>query len=103
MNLLSCNLDIPVIALGGAGHPDHVVNVLTETGVSGAAIGNMLHYSEHSVSFIKSRLINAGLDIRYDSESHYQDFPNTEDGRVGRQDEDKLQQSIYDYVEGKIL
>lgn len=103
VNSLSRNLDIPVIALGGAGHPDHVATVLTKTGASAAAIGNMLHYTEHSVSFIKSRLMNAGLDVRYDSESDYQNLPNMEDGRIGRQDEDKLRQSIYEDVDKEIL
>lgn len=100
---LARNLDIPVIALGGAGHPDHVADVLLKSAASAAAIGNMLHYTEHAVSFIKARLINAGLDIRYDSKSDYRDLPATQEGRVGRQDEDTLLQSIFDYAGNDVI
>lgn len=55
---------IPVIASGGGGTPEHMVEVLTEGHADAALIASMLHYGEYTISEIKSYLIERGLPIR---------------------------------------
>lgn len=51
-------LPVPLIALGGAGHPSHFEDALSIEGVSAAAAGNYFHFFEHSVLLTKQYLLN---------------------------------------------
>ena len=55
---------IPVIASGGAGHPDHLYDVLTTGKADAALIASMVHYGDYTVSGIKQNLHDRGLKIR---------------------------------------
>lgn len=52
------HLHIGLIASSGYGQPSHIHEVF-KTGVEGVALGNALHYREHSVSQIKAALRSA--------------------------------------------
>lgn len=39
------NVNVPVIAHGGAGNFDHVYKVINETGISGVSLSSLFHYS----------------------------------------------------------
>lgn len=54
---------VPIIALGGCGTADDVVNLFKKTRAS-AAIGNILNYTEHSIANIKNALIREQLSVR---------------------------------------
>jgi cyclase len=55
---------VPVIASGGAGTPEHFVNVLT-TGKADAAIAaSVFHYNKYPIPIVKNYLCNAGVPIR---------------------------------------
>jgi len=54
---------IPVIASGGAGELDHLVEAL-ETGADAVLCASILHYGRFTVAQIKERLAQAGVPIR---------------------------------------
>ena len=55
---------VPVIASGGAGKPQHLLQVLTEGGADAALVASMVHYGDYSVSQLKQYLHDQGLKIR---------------------------------------
>ncbi len=63
---LSEILDIPVIASGGAGNAEHIVEVLSpEGGCADAALAaSIFHYGEVKIPELKSMLADAGIPVR---------------------------------------
>lgn len=55
---------IPVIASGGAGHPGHLYDALTEGGASAVLLSSLLHYGDYTVAQIKEYLSAQGLPMR---------------------------------------
>ena len=55
---------VPVIAMGGVGNWQDLVDGLTEGGASAVAAGNIFHYTEHSTKKAKEFMIEAGLPVR---------------------------------------
>ena len=64
INSVVRSVDIPVIALGGAGEYDDFVKVVVETGVSAVAAANIFHFREMSERFIKRAMARANIAIR---------------------------------------
>ena len=64
INLTTNLVNIPIIAMGGAGNSQHFVDVLDNTKVSGVAAGNMFHFLEHSTAISKAYLKNNFNNIR---------------------------------------
>jgi len=62
--LISRTASIPVIASGGAGLPEHVLEVFTETDASAALIASMVHYQRYTVQHIKDYLAERGVPVR---------------------------------------
>jgi cyclase len=62
--LISDNVDIPVIASGGAGTPEHLRDVLTLGRADAALIASMVHYGTYTINEIKSYLAKSGVKIR---------------------------------------
>ena len=62
--LISSNVNIPVIASGGAGTPEHLFQVLDEDRADAALIASMTHYGEYSIKEIKSYLHGKGIKVR---------------------------------------
>ena len=62
--LISQNVNIPVIASGGAGTPAHLVDVLTQGAADAALIASMVHYGTYTISDIKSFLDDRGVKVR---------------------------------------
>lgn len=54
---------VPVVAHGGAGTLDDIVQV-AKLGVDGVAIAGVLHYNRLTVKDIKQHLINNGVEVR---------------------------------------
>lgn len=63
-SLISGNVNIPVIASGGAGEPRHLKDVLTEGNADAALIASMVHYGTYTVSGIKTYLNDSGIKVR---------------------------------------
>jgi cyclase len=57
-------VSIPVIACGGAGTPDHFLDVLRETRALAVAAGNIFHFKENAYPNAKAFLRGALGDIR---------------------------------------
>jgi cyclase len=55
---------IPVIASGGAGTPQHLVDVLTTGKADAALVASMVHYGTYTVGAIKSEMVKAGVPVR---------------------------------------
>jgi imidazole glycerol-phosphate synthase subunit HisF len=96
-------VNLPVIAMGGAGHPEHVREVLSRSSVSAAAVGNMLHYSEHSVAVIKQYLAAHGIDIRRDAEARYEHVEIDKDGRVAKLPDDVLAHAVFEFIPKEVI
>ena len=62
--LISSNVNIPVIASGGAGVPEHLFEVLEDDRADAALIASMTHYGTYSIRDIKEYLHNKGIKVR---------------------------------------
>jgi len=62
--LISTNVRIPVIASGGGGTPEHIVDVLTRGKADAALIASMVHYRYYTISEIKTYLHTHGVKAR---------------------------------------
>jgi len=62
--LISENVDIPVIASGGAGKPEHLSAVLTTGKADAALIASMVHYGTYTISEIKKFLDSRAIKVR---------------------------------------
>ena len=55
---------VPVIASGGAGGLDHMVEVLAETGVSAVLAASIFHFGRHTIGEAKRAIAAAGIPVR---------------------------------------
>ncbi|MBU1184538.1 MAG: imidazole glycerol phosphate synthase subunit HisF [Proteobacteria bacterium] len=62
--LISIQVRIPVIASGGAGKPEHLLDVLTRGKADAALIASMVHYRTYSIAEIKGFLHERGVKTR---------------------------------------
>jgi cyclase len=62
--LISGHVHIPVIASGGAGTPEHLVDDLTTGRADAALIASMVHYNIYTISDIKTFLASKGIPVR---------------------------------------
>jgi imidazole glycerol-phosphate synthase subunit HisF len=62
--LISSHVGIPVIASGGAGKPEHLLDVLTRGKADAALIASMVHYRTHTIPGIKTFLHDHGVKTR---------------------------------------
>lgn len=61
---VSLNVDIPVIASGGVGHWDHMVEGIKTGRADAVSAANIFHFHEQSTKLAKDHLQKAGLDVR---------------------------------------
>ena len=59
---ISNTVDVPVIASGGVGAPDHMVAV--RAGADAVLAASIFHYGEHSVGEVKDAIAGAGIPVR---------------------------------------
>lgn len=62
---VSSNVNIPVIASGGAGSMEHFREVFCNTGCSAALAASIFHFGEIAIPELKRYLINEKISIRY--------------------------------------
>ena len=57
-------LDIPVIASGGVGTLEHLVEGVTEGGADAVLAASIFHFGEHTVGEAKEAMAAAGIEVR---------------------------------------
>lgn len=62
--MISEAVEVPVIASGGGGTPDHLADVLSEGKADAALIASMVHSGEYTVGSIKAALKEKGIAVR---------------------------------------
>lgn len=62
--LISSAVQIPVVASGGAGTPEHLVEALTIGKASAALVASIVHSGEYTVADLKEVLKNNGVAVR---------------------------------------
>jgi cyclase len=56
-------VDVPVIASGGAGALEHLVDAL-RSGADAALAASIFHFGEHTIAEAKRKLAEAGVAVR---------------------------------------
>jgi len=97
------SVSVPVIALGGAGHPEHLRAVLAETGAAAAAAGNMLHFTEHSVAVCKAYLRAHGVDVRLSPRDEHGAAGFDADGRMAKRPDESLSAMRFEHHPKEII
>lgn len=62
--LVAESVTIPVIASGGAGSPQHMVDAVTKGRATAALIASIVHYGEYTIPQIKEEMKKAGVQTR---------------------------------------
>jgi cyclase len=57
-------VEVPVVASGGAGNPEHLRAVLAEAGASAALAASIFHYRQYSIRDTKEYLAQRGVCVR---------------------------------------
>ncbi|MEX2214558.1 MAG: imidazole glycerol phosphate synthase subunit HisF [Phycisphaeraceae bacterium] len=57
-------VDVPVVASGGCGSPEHIRQVLAETRADAALAASIFHYGEYSIGETKKYLMSRGVPVR---------------------------------------
>jgi imidazole glycerol-phosphate synthase subunit HisF len=60
-------VSIPVVASGGAGHPEHLYRVLTDGKADAALAASIFHYNEFTIPATKAYLAERGVPVRITS------------------------------------
>jgi cyclase len=57
-------VDVPVIASGGAGSLDHLVDAVAQGGADAVLCASIFHYGQYTVREAKERMRAAGIAVR---------------------------------------
>jgi cyclase len=57
-------VSVPVIASGGAGNAEHMVNAVMQGGADAVLAASIFHFGELSVGEVKATMANAGIPVR---------------------------------------
>ena len=61
---IAAAVEVPVVASGGAGKPEHFVEVFNKTNCDAAIVAGMIHSKEYTISQIKEVMNKAGIPTR---------------------------------------
>ncbi|MGE0254662.1 MAG: imidazole glycerol phosphate synthase subunit HisF [Alphaproteobacteria bacterium] len=64
VRMLADALAVPVVAMGGVGEWQHLVDGVVDGHADAVAAGNIFHYTEHSTKKAKEFMAGAGLNVR---------------------------------------
>ncbi len=62
--MISDAVTIPVIASGGAGNADHMVDAVTQGRASAALIASIVHYGTYTIRQLKDHMTEKGVKVR---------------------------------------
>lgn len=94
---MAAKISVPLIAMGGVGHPSHFAEALAIAGVTGVAAANFFAYTEHSALTARGFLRRQGLALRADTYADYAAHPFAADGRLAKQPDRDLQRLVYEF------
>ena len=57
-------VNVPVIASGGAGVPEHISELFEKTAADAALVASMVHFGDYTVQGIKNAMRKAGIAVR---------------------------------------
>ena len=61
---VTTEVSVPVIASGGMGVPEHLINVVQSGGADAVAMADILHYGRSTITDIRRTARNAGIRVR---------------------------------------
>lgn len=62
--VISQNVSVPIIASGGCGNAEHIVEVFQKTSANAALAASIFHYGESTVQEVKQQLRKANIEVR---------------------------------------
>jgi len=62
--LISSSVGVPVVASGGAGNPQHLIDVFTAGKADAAIIASIVHTGEYTIPQIKNELTKGNIPVR---------------------------------------
>ena len=62
--MVSKKINSPILALGGAGNWQHMLDLLSKTDISGACTQNIFHFTEESIFSAKKFLKDNNIKVR---------------------------------------
>ncbi len=63
-DMIAKAVNVPVIASGGAGTPEHISDLFEKTSADAALVASMVHFGEYTVQGIKDAMRKAGVAVR---------------------------------------
>lgn len=63
-DMIAKAVQVPVIASGGAGVPEHISTLFSKTTADAALVASMVHFGDYTVQGIKSAMREAGIVVR---------------------------------------
>jgi cyclase len=63
-SVITANLSVPVIASGGVGSVQHLVEGVLEGGATGVLAASIFHFGEHAIADAKAAMAAAGINVR---------------------------------------
>lgn len=100
---ISRSINVPVICAGGAGSPEHFLDVFKATNVHAAAAANFFNFTEHSISITKSMLFNQGVLVRHDTHADYSDNLFDPRGRLLKKPEYSLENLLFERIVKEVI
>ncbi len=98
-----CNqVNIPVIACGGAKNANDMIEALKLTSASAISAGNFFHFTEHSVNITKA-IIKKELDVRIETHANYAESMFDSNFRLLKKEDQLLEQLLYLHIEKEII
>jgi cyclase len=64
LRAISDAVEVPVIASGGAGEPEHLYDALTEGGAAAVLAASIFHFGKYDVPYLKRYLQERGVPVR---------------------------------------
>ncbi len=64
LRAISDAVSVPIIASGGAGGPQHMVEAITEGGADAVLAASIFHFGTYSIGAVKEHMAAAGIPIR---------------------------------------
>jgi imidazole glycerol-phosphate synthase subunit HisF len=96
-------VNIPVVALGGAGNASHFIDILQNTDVSAACAGNIFHFTEHSVNMLKAQLVKTERPIRLETGAAYRHSSFDTRGRLQKPNDQYLEDLLFIRIEKEVI
>ncbi|MSP22718.1 MAG: imidazole glycerol phosphate synthase subunit HisF [Dehalococcoidia bacterium] len=64
LRAISDQVDVPIIASGGAGTPEHFYEALTAGGADAVLAASIFHFGTHTIASVKDYLASRGVPVR---------------------------------------